>query len=269
MVPAAAAVELLHEFSLVHDDIEDGDRERRGRPTLWAVWGLAQAINAGDALFALAFRALNGLAERDVPPGLILEAQRRFVRTVMRLCEGQHLDLAFEQRVDITPDDYVLMVGGKTAALVALAAELGGLVAGAEEKLVSALARFGRAVGLAFQMQDDLLGLWGNPERTGKPAGNDLRRRKKSLPILLARHMSDEVAALLDMLYTAEHVSDGMVLQALRLIERSGARQEVEARTRDAYREAVQVLDELEAELTPRRLVPLRQLTEELMGREY
>ncbi len=269
VVPAAAAVELLHEFSLIHDDIEDGDRERRGRPTLWALWGLPQAINAGDALFALAFLALNGLLERGVPPARAAETQRRFARTVIRLCEGQHLDLDFERRDDIAPEDYLLMVEGKTAALIALAAELGGLVAGATADLVEALARFGRALGLAFQMQDDLLGLWGDPERTGKPAGNDLRRRKKSLPVLLARRISDQAAEALDALFKADPIPDEMVTRTLQLMERVGARREAEARVRESYRAAMQALDELEAALPAERIAPLRHLTEELMGREY
>ncbi len=269
ILPAAAAVELVHEFSLIHDDIEDGDRERRGRPTLWAVWGEAQAINAGDALFALAFLTLDALPQRGVAPERALEAHRRFTRTVVRLCEGQHLDLDFEQRSAVSPDEYLLMVEGKTAALIALAAELGALVGGGDEEVVTLFRHFGHSLGVAFQMQDDLLGLWGHPDRTGKPAGNDLRRRKKSLPILLAWQLSEEAAATLRARYAASQVTDEMVAQALHAMEEVGARAAAEAQMRETYGKALEALSRLEKRLSADRLAPLRHLAKLLIERDY
>ncbi len=269
VLPAAAAVELVHEFSLIHDDIEDGDRERRGRPTLWAVWGEAQAINAGDALLALAFMALDALPERGVTPKRALEAHRRFTRTVIRLCEGQHLDLDFERRSTVSPEEYLLMVEGKTAALIALAAELGALVGGGDEEVVALFHQFGHALGVAFQMQDDLLGLWGHPDRTGKPAGNDLRRRKKSLPVLLAWQLSEKAAATLQALYATPHVTDQMVEQALHVMEEVGARAAAEAQMRETYGRALEALRRLEARLSADRVAPLGRLAEVLIERDY
>lgn len=269
VLPAAAAVELVHEFSLIHDDIEDGDRERRHRPTVWAVWGQPQAINAGDALFALAFQALSALAERGVTSERVLEAYRRFTRTVLRLCEGQHLDLDFEQRPTVSPDEYLLMVEGKTAALLALAAELGALVGGGNEEVVALFHTFGHSLGVAFQMQDDLLGLWGNPDRTGKPAGNDLRRRKKSLPVLLAGQLSETAAATLYRVYTASHVTDEMVAETLRVLDEVGARALAEKQMREAYQKAQEALTRLQNHLPADRLRPLRRLAENLIEREY
>jgi geranylgeranyl diphosphate synthase type I len=182
-VPAAAAIELTHEFSLIHDDLEDGDRRRRGQPALWTVIGAPQAINAGDALFAIA-RDL--LRRSELPCQVVAELQRRYDHATMQLAEGQYLDLAFESRADVDEDAYVAMVQRKTGALLGAAAAMGALAGGAPASTADALAIYGEAVGVAFQIQDDVLGLWGEPRRTGKPAGADLQRRKKSLPIVMA-----------------------------------------------------------------------------------
>jgi geranylgeranyl diphosphate synthase type I len=196
-LPAAVAVELLHNFSLIHDDIEDHDQTRRGRPTLWTIWGIPQAINAGDALFTLAYQALFDLTTTDLPAVLIHQAFKRFNQTTLRLTEGQYLDLSFESQDYVDEEIYLTMVAGKTASLLALCCELGGLIAGAEADQVAALRSFGHNLGMAFQMQDDLLGLWGDPIQTGKPVGSDLIRRKKTLPILHGLAHSQILQALL------------------------------------------------------------------------
>jgi geranylgeranyl diphosphate synthase type I len=183
-VPAAAAVELTHEFSLIHDDIEDGDTLRRGRAALWTQCGSAQGINAGDLLFALARRQL---VAGPLAPSTQLALVRRYDAACIGLAEGQFLDLAFEQADRIAVDDYLAMVARKTGALLEAAAAMGALAGGATAAEVEALADYGQALGIAFQIQDDVLGLWGDPERTGKPVGADLQRGKKSLPVLLAR----------------------------------------------------------------------------------
>ncbi len=196
-LPAAVAVELLHNFSLIHDDIEDQDKTRRGRPTLWTIWGIAQAINAGDALFTLAYRALSNLAPSDLPPALMQQGFRRFNQTTLWLTEGQYLDLAFESQDHVDEEIYLTMVASKTAALIALCCELGGLIAGAKPERVEALRSFGHNLGMAFQMQDDLLGLWGEPSQTGKPVGSDLIHHKKTLPILHGLAHSPRLRTLL------------------------------------------------------------------------
>ena len=192
-VPAAAAVEILHNFSLIHDDIEDGDETRRHRPTLWALWGVPQAINVGDGMFALAYAALlRSGAPRPTDAdssasdfdGRGLAAIDRFTEICIALTEGQHLDLSFEERESVTVADYLRMIEGKTAALIAGCIELGALFGGADPRQAECLHRFGRNIGLAFQIQDDILGIWGDPSVTGKAAGNDILRRKKSLPLL-------------------------------------------------------------------------------------
>lgn len=185
-LPAAAALEILHNFSLVHDDIEDGDKQRRHRPTVWAIWGVPQAINAGDAMFALAFAALQRLSLHTVPAETVLGALRIFTETCVALTEGQHLDISFEQRACVSVEEYMRMIQGKTAALIGASVAIGGLVGGAAPGVDAALRRFGQSIGLAFQIQDDILGVWGDPAVTGKAAGADILRRKKSLPLLHA-----------------------------------------------------------------------------------
>jgi geranylgeranyl diphosphate synthase type I len=181
----AAAVELLHAFSLVHDDIEDGDRERRGRPTLWTIAGVPLAINAGDSLFALAQRALIDAAA-DLPRERGLAALRIFSDACLRMIEGQHLDIAFESRSRVGAAEYIEMSRRKTGALLGASLALGALAGGAPEGAVAPLGETGVELGLAFQAVDDALAVWGDPARTGKAVGNDLARGKKSLPLVLA-----------------------------------------------------------------------------------
>jgi geranylgeranyl diphosphate synthase, type I len=187
-LPAAAAVEILHNFSLVHDDIEDGDEMRRHRPTMWKLWGVPQAVNAGDGMFALSYQAMLRLKERDVPAQVVVTVLDYFTRMCLRLTEGQYLDLSFEDRADVSVDEYLNMISGKTAALIATSLAIGASVGGATQAAGDALYRFGYNIGLAFQIQDDILGIWGDPALTGKAAGNDLLRQKKSLPVLYALH---------------------------------------------------------------------------------
>ncbi len=238
-LPAAAAVELLHNFSLIHDDIEDRDTTRRGRPTVWAVWGVPQAINAGDALFALAHLALIRLADRGVPPETVATALRIFDRACLRLTEGQHLDIRFEDEEEVTLEAYLAMVEGKTAALFAATCELGALVAEAPPQRRDHLRRFGHHMGLAFQIQDDILGIWGDPERTGKPVGSDILSHKKTLPIL---HGLRESAPFRD-LFARPELGPEEAAQAVEWLEAAGSRDYAEEQARLHTEEALEALD--------------------------
>ncbi|TFG47749.1 MAG: polyprenyl synthetase family protein, partial [Anaerolineales bacterium] len=175
-LPAAAAVELIHNFSLIHDDIEDDGEMRRGRLTVWKVWGEAQAINTGDAMFALANASLLQLKD-NLPSEKVLQAGVLFHTTCLRLTQGQHMDIAFEKLDQVDMESYWQMVGGKTAALLAFSLEVGALCAGAPPDILANYHDFGHYLGLAFQAQDDILGIWGTEEEIGKSTTGDLVTR--------------------------------------------------------------------------------------------
>ena len=221
-VGAAVAVELVHNFSLMHDDVMDSDQMRRHRPTTWFVFGVNQAILGGDAMMAAAFQAL--VAGTDGIPDPVT-AVDVLAQCVSDLCEGQSADLSFEERSDVDVDEYLSMTRGKTGALLGASCELGALMGGADPVRREAMRRFGEHLGLAFQLVDDLLGIWGDVAVTGKPAGADLVRRKQSYPVVAALRSRLPVAAELAELYARpeELTSDQVALAAL-LVERAGGR---------------------------------------------
>ncbi len=180
-VPGAVAVELVHNFSLLHDDLMDGDEQRRHRDTVWKVHGPAQAILVGDALFALANEVLLELG--TVEAG---RATRRLTTASRALIDGQAQDISYEHRDRVSVEECLEMEGNKTGALLASASSIGAVLGGADDRTADALERYGYHLGLAFQAVDDLLGIWGDPEATGKQTWSDLRQRKKSLPVVAA-----------------------------------------------------------------------------------
>jgi geranylgeranyl diphosphate synthase type I len=182
-IPAACAIELVHNFSLIHDDIEDNGDTRRGKLSVWKKWGLAKGINSGDAMFAAAFEVLSSNEVLDDQQSLI--CIRLLANTCIALTEGQQLDIDYETRESISPDEYLLMIKGKTAALIACCAETGALIGELDEKNRSQYRAFGENLGIAFQLQDDWLGIWGDPANTGKSISSDLVERKKSYPIIM------------------------------------------------------------------------------------
>src|SRR5487761_1375948 len=219
-VTPAVAVEPGHNLSLLHDDIMDGDTERRHRPTAWTVFGVGAAILAGDALLAL---AQDLLLEDNAPQGLW--AARCLSAAVQRLIAGQGADLAFEKRDDVGLTECLTMAGDKTAALMACACSIGAVHLGAPPTLAMALAGVGAHVGLAFQLTDDLLGIWGAPEVTGKPVRADLRARKKSLPVVAARSSGSPAAAELgELLARPGQLSEEDLVLAARLVEDAGGK---------------------------------------------
>jgi geranylgeranyl diphosphate synthase type I len=191
-LPAASAIEWIHSFSLVHDDIEDQSTTRRGRPTLWTHWNTAKAINAGDSMFALARLTTNRLTEHRHSSETTVSAHQILDQACLRLTQGQQLDLAFETMETITMDMYLHMIEGKTSSLIAASTSLGALLADVSPELYQAYQSFGYHLGLAFQIQDDILGIWGDPTRSGKPSGEDLTHRKKTFPVVIGLTMSPD-----------------------------------------------------------------------------
>jgi geranylgeranyl diphosphate synthase type I len=263
-VPSAAAVELIHNFSLVHDDIEDDSPLRRHRPTLWAVWGVPRALNAGDTLLILAQGAT---LFAPAPEGRCLAAARILNAACRALCAGQHLDLSASTDSEPALAEYLCMIEGKTAALLQAAAELGALAADAPRAVREAYGRFARELGVAFQLQDDLLDTWGDAAATGKPAREDLRSRKHSLPFVLACERAPTVTqARLRRLYAADSpLAEAAVEELVALMEELGVREEAERLVRYHHEAALMALRSA-GPTTGDRL--LHSLAASLMGRE-
>ncbi len=262
-LPAAAAVELLHNFSLIHDDIEDRDELRRGRPTLWRQWGEAQAINSGDAMFAMAHLALLRCGERGVPAERVMRAVRAFDEMCVQLTIGQHLDLSFERRNDVSAAEYMQMIEGKTAALTAASCEIGAIIAGTSAAQIVSLRNFGKWLGMSFQLQDDVLGIWGDPNKTGK-RDSDLAHHKKTLPILFAAERDGRIRAR----YFGSNGLNGEEIIAIReMIERAGGRMHAEQAAEHAFGNALEALDTAGGDAAHMQL--LRDLAQSLLGRAH
>lgn len=262
-MPLASAIELVHNFSLIHDDVQDGDRLRHGRDTVWAVWGEPQAINAGDALLALAHLSLAEIAEKSVAAASRLLSER-----TLEMVEGQVMDIVFEGQTDVSLDAYLAMISRKTGALFEAALALGAVAAGAPGEKVAALGRCGRQLGLAFQVRDDMLGIWGDVDRTGKPVAADIHRHKKSLPIVFAleRAEADDLERLQGV-YGAGEPSAGDVSFVVGLLDSLGAQAYCQD---EADRHRTAALSELAgAELDERATGEIREVADFLLERDF
>ncbi len=247
-VPGAVAVELVHNFSLLHDDLMDGDEQRRHRDTVWKVHGPAQAILVGDALFALANEVLLELG--TVEAG---RATRRLTAASRALIDGQAQDISYEHRERVTVDECLEMEGNKTGALLACACSIGAVLGGADDRTADALERYGYHLGLAFQAVDDLLGIWGDPDSTGKQTWSDLRQRKKSLPVVAALAAGGPASEKLAEILAAdakaadfENFSEEEFASRAALIEEAGGRAWTSDEARRQHAVAVRALDEVE-----------------------
>lgn len=218
-LPGAVAVELVHNFSLLHDDVMDHDTERRHRPTAWALFGMGQAIVAGEALQELAHEVL-----LRPPTQERVTAGEALARAVSLMIAGQAEDLEFESRLDVSVEECLEMSAHKTGALLSCASSIGAILAGAPDEAVSALAGFGLHLGLAFQAVDDVLGIWGRPEVTGKPAWSDLRQHKKSLPVVAALGSRDPRRDRLTALLSNGNLKEAEMARAAGLVDACGGR---------------------------------------------
>ncbi len=215
-IPAAVAIELTHNFTLIHDDIEDGDTERHHRTTLWKLWGISQAINTGDGLFALSRLALWGVLNEGVESAIAARLGELLDLACLTLAEGQYLDISFEGRQDISVAMYIDMISRKTAALLSCAAEMGALLGARDQEIIDRLRNFGHSIGIAFQVRDDLLGVWASTAELGKTPAGDIYRRKKSLPILHALEQArDPDQQFLRIVYAQEAPITGEQVEAM------------------------------------------------------
>ncbi len=242
-VPGAAAVELVHNFSLVHDDIIDGDVERRHRPTVWAVFGVDDAVISGDALHNLAFQVLLGRSDEE-PSAERVRATTRLLAATTAMIAGQAADMAFDDLPEVDLAACLAMEADKTGALLGYSASVGAVLAGAPAARVDALEVYGQELGLAFQAVDDVLGIWGDPSVTGKAAGNDLRERKKSMPVALVLSGGGSAAAELRAVYDVDgDLTDADVARATEVIEAAGGRDDTVAEARRRLDGALTAID--------------------------
>ncbi len=248
-LPAAAALDLLHSFTLAHDDIMDRDILRHGRATVWKVWGEAEAINTGDMLYARAFTSLTNFPD----PAVAAKATRLLADTCVTIVEGQSADIRFEKRDDVTVDEYISMVSRKTAALIGTSLRMGALAAGAPDSVENGLTDLGQSMGIAFQIRDDMLGIWGDSGATGKPVGQDLRRKKKTLPILTFHQSADDRArSLMTEYLSADNPSERQINAVQGLMEEFGVRDRAHGLANDYSAQARRALASLPPPLSGR-----------------
>ena len=260
-LPAAAAVELVHNFSLIHDDIQDRSETRRGRKTVWVKWGEAQAINAGDAMLTTAHLSLFRL-ENDLEPMRLNQAVRLLQSACLKLTRGQYLDIAFEDQNDLPMDLYWQMVEGKTGALLAACLGLGALTSLADESLWRSLMDFGSKIGAAFQVQDDWLGIWGDNLLTGKSSTSDLVAKKKTYPVLLGIQNRKDFYREWE---TLSSVSNEDAVRLAVLLEREGCAQSTSQKFEQLYADAFELLDSLKFDVV--KIDPLKEVVRGLFGR--
>jgi geranylgeranyl diphosphate synthase type I len=260
-LPAAASIELLHNFSLIHDDIEDRSELRRGRPTLWCNYGVPQAINTGDAMFALAHISMLKLGN-TIDIETAFEAMKLLDQTCLVLTGGQYLDMHFENEKVVSLQDYNLMIEGKTAALLATTAELGAIISKSSLHNRNNLRSFGKSLGIAFQCWDDWLGIWGDEKQTGKSISSDLISGKKTLPILYAL----EKKGSFNKLNNLKAVNEGNIHDFVRCLEDDGAKDFTEQLAQEYTGKAIQSLNSVDSD-NPKANKALIELTNSLLKR--
>lgn len=237
-LPAASAVELIHNFSLIHDDIEDHSELRRGRRTVWNIWGVPQAINTGDAMFSIAHHTIHRLSP-CFQPAIVAHAAEKLLKTCIDLTNGQYLDMDYETRQEVAVKDYWPMIEGKTAALLSACAELGAMLAGSTDETLENTRKFGIYLGLAFQVQDDILGIWGEESKTGKSSASDIVTRKKSFPILLSLSKKSEFFEL----WQKPELSTQDISKMTQIMRSDGTFEEVRQKSDDLTKQALRYLE--------------------------
>ena len=266
-MPAAAAVELIHNFSLIHDDIEDASDERHHRPTVWRLWGQSQAINAGDAMFTLAYLELLKLKEKGIADEKVASSTKMLSLACSELCEGQYLDVEYENRLDTTVEDYLDMAAKKTAALLAVATSLGAYLGSEDSKVVDFFYLFGKELGMAYQICDDILGIWGVEENIGKSAG-DISQRKKTLPVVYGLQNSDgEARKRLEKLYSQKSIEGEDIMEVMKILDQSGARDYAENLAEQYYCKALVHLEATQLDTSRQAL--LKEIACFLLNRDF
>ncbi len=267
-LPAAVSLELIHNFSLIHDDIQDGDRTRHHRPTVWAKWGKPKALVAGNILRVVADTSLWGLVAGSTGQRQSLDVTGLLTEAYLQMIEGQYLDLSYEGRRDIGMTDYLNMIERKTGALIRCSMQIGTLLATDDERAVKAFRDCGRALGYVFQVRDDVLGIWGEEQATGKPVGADIRRRKNSLPIVHAMSAADGLdRELLLSVYGRENVTPEDASRVMDVMERVNTQKFAQDLAAEHYEVALEALSSVEIAADTRR--DLEKVAHFLLVREH
>lgn len=243
---AACSMELIHNFSLVHDDIEDASLERHHRPTLWKVFGIAPAINAGDVLFTMGYQSLiNPISTKSLPGEHILEVLRILTQACLELCEGQNMDLMLEKKLEVEVEKYFYMIQHKTAALFQASTQIGALLGGADDFVINCFQNFGLKLGMAFQIQDDIIGIWGESERTGKPVSDDIMDKKKTLPVLFSlKEEKERGLKTLREIYSSEKIQAEQVPFVVEILNKYEAKEYCLGKVDSFYKESLDFLKE-------------------------
>ena len=267
-LPAAVALEYIHNFSLIHDDIQDGDETRHHRPTIWTIWGVPRAIVAGNVLRTLADITLSDGTARGLTADDVVELSDTLTAAYLEMIEGQYLDLSYESRGDITLSEYLGMIARKTGALIRCSLELGAYVGSRDPETVDAFRRCGRSLGLVFQVKDDALGVWGDPESTGKPVGADIRRKKNSFPVVHAmEHAEGSDAETLERVYGKDEPDDDDVEAVLGVMRRVGTRERADELTELHAERALGALAPVE--MAPDAMRQMEELAHFLLVRDH
>lgn len=267
-LPAAAALELIHNFSLIHDDIQDQDLERRHQPTVWGLWGIPKALLAGNAMQSLGDLEMLRCYKSNVAPSTTLEVSQILTESYLEMIKGQCLDLGFESRSDITTDDYLQMIAYKTGALIRSALHIGALLATSDRKSTDAFAKFGSYMGRAFQIRDDYLGIWGDQKATGKSSDNDIRRRKKSFPVVFAFEKTRGIAREdLIRIYGQDNLDNSDVERVTAILEEVGAPEYAESLTQESSELAMKALEQVDLPMWAR--AEAAELVDFLARRQY
>jgi len=266
-LPAAAAIELIHNFSLVHDDIQDGDEIRRHRPTVWKIWGKPQAINVGSAMKTLANLSVLNLQKNNIPLNKLIEILKILDESCFRMLEGQFLDIDFEIRPDVDIADYLKMIERKTAALIECALQIGAVTVINYSK-IKPFKNFGKYLGLAFQIRDDILGIWGNDKKTGKPSGNDLRKKKKTFPIVYVLSNTDRISRQNFLkIYSKETIYDEDIEKILDILGNLNIREISEKKTEEFYNLALAEIKKLP--VNTEKIMYFEEISNFLINRDF
>lgn len=268
VIPAAVSLELIHNFSLIHDDIQDDSAKRRQRPTVWKLWGKEQAINAGDAMFAMSYLELLKLQDNNIGDKEIVRSIRLLTEACLSLCEGQYLDMLYESTCNITTENYLTMIMKKTAALIATCTALGASIGTDNDEIINNYYMFGRDLGMAFQIADDVLGIWGTETKTGKPEKIDILKKKKTFPVVYSLNNSSATDTKeLKRYYSNNKTEENFVIEIVEILNSLGAQAYSQKISQQYYKLALSRLETIGIEQS--RRVPIINMVNILMERDY